>query len=101
MIKQMEAALEKAKEEHSKAIYLEECGSNAGLRKMNANKCEWLRWVIYLAEIGLEAEKMFAEQDKQQKDEVMNEQPTEAYELKSNFQQVMGLFQAINSTKLY
>lgn len=96
----MEAALKKAKEEHSKAIYLEECGGNAGLRKMNANKSKWLKWVIYLAELGLETEKILAEQDKLLNDGVINEQPTEACELKSNFQQVMGLFQVINNTKL-
>ncbi len=50
----MTAALAKAKEEQSKANYLEDCGSNAGIRKMNANKSEWLRWVVYLAEYGLE-----------------------------------------------
>ena len=95
----MEAALEKAKNELSYAIHLEECGGNAGIRKMNANKVDWLKWVVYLAEIGLEAEKMFAEQDKQQKDEVVNES-TKAYELKSDFQRVMDLFQAVNSIKL-
>jgi hypothetical protein len=99
MIDTMEAALEKAKNELSYAIHLEECGGNAGIRKMNANKADWLKWVVYLAEIGLEAEKMFAEQDKQQKDEVVNES-TKAYELKSDFQRVMDLFQAVNSIKL-
>lgn len=99
MMEQMEAALEKAKNELSYAIHLEECGGNAGIRKMNANKADWLKWVVYLAEIGLEAEKMFAEQDKSQKVEVVDE-ATKAYELKSNFQLVMDLFQAINSTKL-
>lgn len=97
MIDTMEAALEKAKNELSYAIHLEECGGNAGIRKMNANKADWLKWVVYLAEIGLEAEKMFAEQDKQQKDEV---DTTKAYELKSDFQRVMDLFQAVNSIKL-
>jgi hypothetical protein len=53
----MEAALEKAKAELSAATHLEECGGNAGIRKMNANKAEWLSWIVYLAERGLEAEK--------------------------------------------
>ena len=45
-----------AKDELTRAIYLEECGSNAGIRKMNANKANWLKWLIYLAELGLERE---------------------------------------------
>jgi hypothetical protein len=97
MLNTMEVALEKAKNELSYAIHLEECGGNAGIRKMNANKAEWLKLVVYLAEIGLEAEKIFAEQDKQQKDEV---DANKAYELKSDFQRVMDLFQAVNSIKL-
>ena len=97
MMEQMEAALEKAKNELSYAIHLEECGGNAGIRKMNANKAEWLKLVVYLAEIGLEAEKIFAEQDKQQKDEV---DANKAYELKSDFQLVMDIFQTVNSIKL-
>lgn len=100
MLEQMEAALEQAKNELSYAIHLEECGGNAGIRKINANKAAWLKWVVYLAETGLEAERLFAEQDKQQKDEVVTEQSTEAYELKSDFQLVMDLFQAVNSIKL-
>lgn len=62
MMEQMEAALEKAKNELSYAIHLEECGKNAGIRKMNANKAEWLRWVVYLAQQGLEEEQRRAEQ---------------------------------------
>ncbi len=96
----MEAALEKARNELSYAVHLEECGGNAGIRKMNANKADWLKWVVYLAELGLEAEKIFAEQDKQQKDEAVDDQPTKAYELKSDFQRVLDLFQAVNSIKL-
>ncbi len=57
LLNTFQAALAKAKEEHSKACYLEDCGENAGIRKINANKADCLRWVIYLAEIGLEAEK--------------------------------------------
>lgn len=53
----VEAALNKAKEELSYATYLEDCGVNAGIRKINSNKTDWLKWVIYLAEIGLETEK--------------------------------------------
>ena len=101
MIDKMTEALKKAKEEQSKAIYLEECGSNAGIRKMNANKCEWLKWVIYLAEIGLETEKAFTEREKSQIAEIIPEQSIEAYGRKSNFQRVLKLLQAINSTKLY
>lgn len=56
-LEQMEGALEKAKAELSAATHLEECGVNAGIRKMNANKAEWLSWIVYLAERGLEAEK--------------------------------------------
>jgi len=99
MLDAAEAALEKAKNELRYAIHLEECGKNAGIRKMNANKADWLKWVVYLAELEIEAEKMFAEQDKKQKEEAVDE-PTKAYELKSNFQRVIDLFQAINSVKL-
>ena len=56
----MTKALEKAKEEHSKASYLSESGANAGIRKANENKAEWLRWLIYLAETGLEADKLMS-----------------------------------------
>lgn len=49
----MYQSLEKAKEELDKAMYLEECGSNSGIRKMNSNKVDWLKWVVYLAEAGL------------------------------------------------
>ena len=57
----VEAALEKAKKELSYAIHLEESGGNAGIRKMNANKADWLKWVVYLAERGLEYEKYLSE----------------------------------------
>lgn len=101
MFDNMEAALEKAKNELSVAIHLEECGKNAGVRKMNANKVDWLKWVVYLAERGLEAEKLFDEQDKQQKYKAVDlDTSMEAYELKSDFQRVMNLFQAVNSIKL-
>ena len=50
----MRNAFTKADEELSKAIYLEESGSNAGIRKINAIKAEWLHWIIYLAGYGFE-----------------------------------------------
>ena len=55
MYEAMIKALEKAEEEHSKASYLSESGGNAGIRTMNTNKAEWLRWVVYLAQHGLKA----------------------------------------------
>ena len=39
----MQTALSKAEQELSRASYLSESGSNAGIRKMNDNKVEWLR----------------------------------------------------------
>ena len=63
----MENALDKAEQELTHASYLSESGANAGIRKMNDNKAEWLRWVVYLAQHGLEAfkeeEKLKAEQE--------------------------------------
>lgn len=60
-------ALAKAHEELEKASYLSESGGNAGIRKMNSNKADWLSWVIHLAERGLEAfeeeERLKAEQE--------------------------------------
>lgn len=61
MFDTMQAALEKAKVELSMATHLEECGGNPGIRKMNANKAGWLKWVVYLAELGLEYEKLLNE----------------------------------------
>lgn len=61
MLEQMEAALKKAKNELSYAIHLEDCGKNAGIRKMNANKADWLKWIVYLAALGLEYEKYWSE----------------------------------------
>lgn len=63
LIETLEAAFKKGKEELNRTIYLEDCGSNAGIRKMNSNKADWLKWVMYLAEIGLEAEKLFKEKE--------------------------------------
>lgn len=53
----MQAALDKATQELNHASYLSESGANAGIRKMNDNKVEWLRWVVYLAQNGLDEEK--------------------------------------------
>ena len=67
MLTAMEQALATAEEEHDKASYLAESGGNAGIRKMNSNKAEWLRWVTYLANRGLEAlkeeDRLTAEQE--------------------------------------
>ena len=68
--KKMTEALEKAKEELSRANYLEESGGNAGIRKMNANKADWLRWVVYLATIGFETEQILAEAEAESKTEL-------------------------------
>lgn len=62
LIETFQTAFEKGKEEFNKAVYLAECGSNAGIRKMNSNKADWLKYVIYLAELGLEVEKLLAEE---------------------------------------
>lgn len=67
MHKKMSEALERAKEELSKANYLEESGGNAGIRKMNANKADWLRWVVYLATIGFETEQLLAKAETEPK----------------------------------
>ena len=60
-------ALEIAKEKLNQAIYLSECGNNQGLRQMNANKADWLGWVVYLAERGFKAiedeDRLAAEQE--------------------------------------
>jgi hypothetical protein len=80
-----EAALEKARNELSYATHLEDCGKNAGIRKMNANKADWLKWVVYLAELGLEYEKLLNEPVV-----AVKEEP------KTDFQQVMELFQIVN-----
>jgi hypothetical protein len=87
MMEQMEAALEKAKNELSYAIHLEECGGNAGIRKINANKADWLKWVVYLAKRGLEYEKYLNESTIA----VVEEAP------KTDFQKVMEFFRMINS----
>lgn len=61
LINIMEEALDKATQELNHASYLSESGANAGIRKMNDNKVEWLRWVVYLAQKGLEEEKHMSE----------------------------------------
>lgn len=63
----MTNSLDTAREKLNQASYLSECGSNPGLRQMNSNKAEWLKWVVYLAEHGLKAieeeERLAAEQE--------------------------------------
>jgi hypothetical protein len=90
MMEQMEAALEKAKNELSYATHLEECGGNAGIRKMNANKADWLKWVVYLAERGLEYEKY------------LNESPIAAVAEapKTDFEKARILFQMIKDNPI-
>lgn len=89
MIDLMEAALEKAKNELSYAIHLEECGGNAGIRKMNANKADWLKWVVYLAELGLEAERYLSEPAT-----VAAKEPP-----KTDYEKARMLFRVINDNK--
>ena len=84
-------ALEKAEEELNKAIYLEDCGSNAGIRKMNANKAEWLKYTIYLAKLGF---------DEVQRDaEVATANTSESTMSKTLFKRVLEFFQSIKNTK--
>ena len=49
-------ALETAKEELSRAIYLSECRRSAGIRAINEDKAKWLSVLIYFAEIGMRKE---------------------------------------------
>jgi hypothetical protein len=79
--------LQLAKEELSRAVYLEDCGSNAGIRKMNANKAEWLKCVVYLAELGLETEKYLSEPTT-----MTAEEPP-----KTDFEKAMAFFKMVNS----
>jgi hypothetical protein len=90
MIDIMQAAVAKAKEELSVATHLEECGGNAGIRKMNANKADWLKWVVYLAERGIECEKC------------LNEPATVAVEEapKTDFEKAHMLFQIIKDNSV-
>jgi hypothetical protein len=87
MIDTMEAALEQARNELSYAFHLEECGGNAGIRKMNANKADWLKWVVYLAELGLETEKYLSEPTT-----IAVEEPP-----KTDFEKAMAFFKMVNS----
>ena len=59
----LEEDIEKAKVEFHLAIYLGECGSNAGLRKMWSNRANWLGGIIYLAELQLAEEKRSVHQE--------------------------------------
>lgn len=89
-LEQMEIAIEKAKNELSYATHLEECGGNAGIRKMNANKADWLKRVVYLAELGLEYEKYLSK-------------PTIAAEEeapKTDFEKARMLFQMIKDNPI-
>ena len=72
----MKNALDKAEQELTRASYLSESGANAGIRKMNDNKVEWLRWVVYLAQHGLEA---FEEEERlKTEQELVEEEDTES-----------------------
>lgn len=51
-----EQCLEDARKELGYAIYMSECGSNAGLRKIYSNKADLLSRLIYMAEYGLAKE---------------------------------------------
>jgi hypothetical protein len=51
-----EKALDIAKEELHRAIYLSECGGNAGIRKINSDKADWLSVLIYNAEQNMRKE---------------------------------------------
>ena len=71
-IESLRESLEKAKIELSKSNYLAESGGNAGIRKMHENKANWLHLVVYLAELGLEAEQLFVVQDKSNTEQQAN-----------------------------
>ena len=49
-------ALDTAKNELNRAIYLSECSRSAGIRAINEDKAEWLSVLIYLAEEGMRKE---------------------------------------------
>ena len=69
VVEAMEKAINTANEKLHQASYLSECGSNPGLRQMNSNKAEWLKWVVYLAERGLEDMKLEDEQIEEAQEE--------------------------------
>lgn len=49
-------ALERAKTELARSIYLSECGRNAGIRKMYSDKSDWISVLIYHAEQNMRKE---------------------------------------------
>lgn len=49
-------ALDTAKNELDRAIYLSECSRSAGIRAINEDKAEWLSVLIYLAEQNMRKE---------------------------------------------
>lgn len=51
-----EQCLEDARKELAYAIYMSECGNNAGLRKIYSNRADLLSRLIYMAEYGLAKE---------------------------------------------
>ena len=55
-MEQVKTALEKAKAEFHLAIYLGECGNNAGIRKIWSERADWIAPLIYLAEAQLARE---------------------------------------------
>lgn len=83
----VESALNRAKEELSLSRHLADCGSNAGIKKMNTNKADWLKWVVYLAERGLEYEKYLSEPATAVDEELP----------KTDFEKVMAFFKMINN----
>lgn len=58
-----ELELEKARLEYAVALHLSECGCNAGIRKNNGNKAQWLSTLIYFAGKAIEARKPYFEGD--------------------------------------
>lgn len=60
-IDQAKVALEKARAEFHLAIYLGECGSNAGIRKIWSERAGWLAPLIYLAEAQIAREEVEVE----------------------------------------
>lgn len=49
-------ALNTAKNELNRAIFLSECSRSAGIRAINEDKAEWLSVLIYLAEQNMRKE---------------------------------------------
>ena len=90
VLDRMTAAIEKAKEKLNQASYLSESGSNPGLRQLNANKADWLHWVVYLAERGFEYEKYLSEPTVA----AVEEAP------KTDYQKALMLFQMIKDNPI-